>query len=152
MNVVPTVRLQSSRVSDELGKTLDSIVGEDIVLRPEAVTNLDPSRELQTLGIIGLTHSLRPPYALPYKCTWYQGRYYCRFYRRAAWYLVWDQAEASPEMRDLVAEGPSTSREDVKEFARANGVHEKFGCWRPGHVLTEEEKREAAASGFFDRK
>lgn len=152
MGQTPTVRLQHTRVSDVIARTLDDLVGHDIVLKDEAVANLDPDGDLETLGVIGLTRSKEPPYRKPYRCTWYQGRYFCRFYRRGAWYLIWDQAEATEDMRDLVAEGASITRDEVRELAEKNGVHAKWGFFRRDTVITDEEKREAETSGFFDEK
>jgi len=151
MSSVPKVSLQHTRVSDVIARTLDDLVGKDIVLKEEAVEDLGAARDLEALGVVGLTRA-RPPYDQPYRCTWYQGRYYCRFYRRGAWYLIWDQSEATEEMRDRVAEEASITREQVKEYAREHGVHEKWGCWRRDIPITEEEKREAEASGFFKNK
>jgi hypothetical protein len=126
------IGLQRTQVSPELCKELDEIVGEDIVLRPEVLQHL-VGDTLDVLGVRALAHHT-PPFDRPYKCTWYKGRFYCRFYRRGAWFQVWDNAAAASDATDDVVDHcamrPSITRDEVKEMAARKGVAETRGFYR----------------------
>lgn len=126
------ISLQRTQVLPELGREIDAVVGEDVVLKPDAVDHLDAGR-IEDLGVIALSHHM-PPYDRPFKCTWYKGAYYCKYYRKGTWFLIWDNREAmdaaDEEMVDYCAMGPSITREEVRAISARNGISPTHGIYR----------------------
>jgi hypothetical protein len=126
------LELQRTQVSPEIGRELDEVVGEDVVLRAEAVQHLEAER-LEDLGVRALLHHV-PPYDRPFKCTWYKGRYFCKYYRKGVWFLIWDNAEATgaadEEVVDFCAMGPSITRQEVAEISARKGLSPTRGIYR----------------------
>src|SRR5262245_23075047 len=113
------ISLQRTQASPELCREIDAVVGDDVVLKSDAVQHLTPER-IEDLGVVALSHHA-PPYDRPYKCTWYKGAYYCKYYRKGVWFLIWDNKEAldaaDEEVVDYCAMGPSITRDEVAEIS-----------------------------------
>jgi hypothetical protein len=126
------ISLQRTQVSPELGREIDAVVGDDVVLKADAVQHLAPER-IEDLGVRALSHHA-PPYDRPFKCTWYKGAYYCKYYRKGVWFLIWDNAEATDaadeEVVDYCAMGPSITREEVTEISARKGISPTRGIYR----------------------
>ncbi|HKY95773.1 MAG TPA: hypothetical protein VJL84_10735 [Kiloniellales bacterium] len=127
------ISLQQTQVSPELSREIDAVVGDDVVLKPEAVQHLAAER-IEDLGVVALSHQHAPPYDRPFKCTWYKGAYYCKYYRKSVWFLIWDNKEAldaaDEEVVDFCAMGPSITREEVAEISARKGFSATHGVYR----------------------